>query len=135
MFFSEFEGYYKFISYVGLGEISIKKNEFDEALKFLKLADTKFLPRHGGCANGMIMSRTYVSLKYADLYLRIGDITSALNRLLDYLLLGEGYSAEAAYKLRNLLLKKYSQKQINKELDKNLNKTKIITRMDIHKKK
>jgi hypothetical protein len=72
------------------------------------------------CGNGVIMYKTYLSLRYADLYLSKGDTTRAINRLLEFIVWEERYSTEAAVKLRTLLLKKYSPAQIDREIKRGI---------------
>ncbi|MBL0080319.1 MAG: hypothetical protein IPP53_14790 [Bacteroidetes bacterium] len=95
------------------------------ALEYLNLADTEYLP-HKFCGNGMNMARTKLSLDFADFYLRNGDTTKAINRLFDYFLSDEYGDVMVAKKLKSILLTKYSQKEIAKEIECGIKKMKIV---------
>jgi len=103
---------------VTLSNLHQRLGDNAKALHYLNLADNEYLPSYGGCANGMIMYKTYLSLKFADFYLTTGDTTKAINRLLEYFMSGEYYSLQVAQKLKDLLQYKYSQKQIEAEIEK-----------------
>jgi tetratricopeptide (TPR) repeat protein len=96
------------------------------ALQFLNLADTKYLPSYGGCANGMIMYKTKLSLDFADLYLLTGDTTKAIDRLIEYFLSNESYDDIVTNKLKSILLLSYSQPQITTEINNGLNTMRIV---------
>lgn len=113
---------------VSLSKLYEYSGESQMALDYLDLADNNYLPSYGGCANGMIMYRTYLSIKYADFYLRMGDTTKAISRLLQYYMSGESYSIEVAQKLKKLLLQKYSQREINLEIEKAIGTIKVEKR-------
>ncbi len=96
------------------------------ALKYIHLADTKYLPTYGGCANGMIMYKTKLSLDFADQYLLMGDTTKAIDRLMAFFLSDEHYNKEVTAKLKSILLFSYSQKQIKKEINNGIKRMKIV---------
>lgn len=100
------------------------------ALKFLSLADTKYLPNSGGCANGMEMYRTKLSLDFADYYLQIGDTAKAIDRLIDFFLSDEGYDNIVAERLKSVLLLTYTQEQITDEVNNCINSMQIIHTID-----
>ncbi len=103
---------------VTLSQVYQKAGEPEKALDYLNLADKQYLPRYGGCANGMIMYRTYLSLFYADVYLQAGDTVRAINRLLEFFMSDEGYQLQIAARLKTCLLASFSQKQIKQEIKK-----------------
>jgi tetratricopeptide (TPR) repeat protein len=103
---------------VTLSNLYERPGDNKKALEYLKMADTKYLPSYGGCTNGTIMYRTYLSLMFAGFYIKTGDTTKAINRLLEYFMSGEYYSLEVAQKLKELLRFKYSQRQIEQEIEK-----------------
>ncbi len=109
-----------------LSEVYRLRGDRAASLRYLQLADTAFLPTYGGCANGMIMYRTFLSLKYTDHYLQFGDTARAVSRLLDYFMSGESFSDKAAYKLRNILKQKYSRQQIAQEIERGISAARIV---------
>lgn len=100
------------------------------ALKFLNLADTEYLPSYGGCANGMLMYRTKLSLDFADYYLQNGDTSKAIDRLINFFLSDEEYDNIVAERLKSILLLTYSQKQITDEVNNCINSMQIIHTID-----
>lgn len=95
------------------------------AVKFLHLADTKYLPSYGGCANGMIMYKTKLSLDLADHYLLTGDTTKAIDRLIEFFLSNEPYDNIVTDKLKSILLLSYSQQQITTEINNGIKTMRI----------
>jgi len=96
------------------------------ALEYLKLADTKYLPSFGGCANGMIMYKTKLSLDFADYYLLTGDTLKAIDRLIEFFLSNERYDDMVTAKLKSILLLKYSQKEITAEINSGIETMRIV---------
>lgn len=88
------------------------------ALEYLNFADTRYLPSYGGCANGMIMYRTKLSLDFADHYLLVRDTAKAIDRLVQYFLSNEFYEKQVTAKLKAILLQCYSPQQIEDEVNK-----------------
>lgn len=111
---------------VKLSDVFIVLGDFEQGLNFLTLADTKYLPGYGGCANGMIMYRTKLSLNFAELYLKMGDTTKAIDRLLDYFMSNEYYDKAVTQKLKTILLTHYDQRTINREIEQGIKKMKFI---------
>ncbi len=95
------------------------------ALEYLNLADTKYLP-YTSCGNGMRMYRTKLSLDFADHYLHAGDTSKAIDRLIQYFILNEGYNDTVTAMLRSILLLSYSQQQITAEVKNALKTMKIV---------
>lgn len=113
----------KFLSVKGdvftsLSDLYVLKYDLPKALDCLKKADSCYVHFNGGCGNEIIGNLTGLSIKYADFYLRTGDTTSAINRLLEYCFWQENHSLEAIRKLCPLLLSRYSASAILKELEK-----------------
>ena len=102
--------------------------EYDEALAYLQLADTDHLPTYGGCANGMIMYRTMLTLHFATTFLAKGDTTHAMQRLVEYFLSWESYSDDVTLLLRDVLLKYHTQSQINDEVRQAIKTLTIVKR-------
>lgn len=96
------------------------------ALEFLNLADTKYLPSYGGCANGMIMYKTKLSLDFADYYMLTGDTSKAVDRLINFFLSDESYDNIVTEKLKAVLLLSYTQKQITDEVNNCIKSMQII---------
>lgn len=103
---------------IELGRLYRKKGDFDQALYYLNKADNQWLPRYGGCVNGIMMARTNLSLKFADHYVACGDTMAAIHRLLEYFLSNEGNSKEVTIRLRSLLLTQYTHEEIVAELNR-----------------
>ena len=112
-------------SCVTLSEVYDTIGDTAAALEYLNLADTKYLP-YRDCGNGMMMYRTKLSLDFADHYLHTGDTTKAIDRLIQYFLLNEGYNDAATAMLKSILLFSYSQQQISAEIDNGLKTMKIV---------
>lgn len=93
-----------------------KMDDKANALKYLDLADSTYLP-YQGCANGMISYKTKLSLSFADYYLKYGDTAKAMNRLLDFYMSGEGHDYKVAEKLKEVLRYKYTRQQIADEIE------------------
>jgi tetratricopeptide (TPR) repeat protein len=110
---------------IKISEVYIKQSNMDSSLKYLKLADDKYLP-YKDCVNGMLMYRSFLSFKFCDHYLHFGDTTNAIKRLFRYFLEVDGNAFAVTKKLKELLLKKYSQEQIELEVKKSIEKCKII---------
>lgn len=111
---------------VTLSKIYTLRGDNLNALEFLNLADTKYLPSYGGCANGMIMYKTKLSLDFADHYLLTGDTTKAIDRLIEFFLSNEPYDDIVTDKLKSLLLLSYSQQQITTEINNGIKTMRII---------
>lgn len=111
---------------VAISKIYDSLGDSQAALNFLDLADNKYLPDYGGCANGMIMYKTNLSLDFADHYMQAGNPDKALDRLFEYFLSNEGYDYKVTAKLKSILLLTYTQKQITKEINRGLKKMSIV---------
>jgi hypothetical protein len=112
---------------VSLSKMYLNEKQFDSSLYYLNLANGEYLP-YKTCGNGMNMYRSFLSPYFADCYLAMGDTTNAITRLLSYLINMDGNTVLLARKLKPILLQKYSQKDIAKEVRKGLkelNYTKI----------
>jgi len=110
---------------VGISEIYEGLGNKLLALRYLNMADSNYLPRFG-CANGMIMYRTKLSLSFADYYLKSGDTTGAINRLLDFYMSGEAYDDKVAQKLKEVLHYKYTRQQITDEIARGIRKINLV---------
>jgi hypothetical protein len=95
-----------------------------QAIAYLDSANNKYV-NYIACGNGIINYQAYLSLKYADLFLKTGDTTKAVNQLLDHFITEESNSIKVTQKLKQLLLLKYSQEQINKEIVKGTRRLKM----------
>lgn len=101
---------------VVLSQLYQGRQQYDSAFYYLKLADSDLLP-YRDCGNGIEMYRSYLSGLFADHYLSTGDTTSAINRLLDYMLNPNGNTKQLIAKLKPLLLQKWTQQEINRQID------------------
>lgn len=111
---------------VTLSKIYTSLGDNATALKYLNLADTKYLPSYGGCANGMIMYKTKLSLDFADYYMLTGDTTKAIDRLIDFFLSNESYDDKVTAKLKSILRLSYSQQQITTEINNGIKTMRIV---------
>ncbi|HMG15230.1 MAG TPA: hypothetical protein VK590_07290, partial [Saprospiraceae bacterium] len=111
---------------VELSKMYINSGNYPTALSYLILADTKYLPSYGGCANGMIMYKTKLSLSFADFYLMVRDTSKAVDRLIEYFLSDEAFSDKVTDKLKTILLTTYTQKQITDEVNNGIMTMKIV---------
>ncbi len=107
-------------NYLLLSRVFELQNNNRKALQYLNLADTICHKKHGDCGNDLINCESYVSLSFADHYIRTGDTVKAISRLVQYFLAGEHYSYEAAKKLKQVLHYKYSIKEIKQEIDRGI---------------
>ena len=111
---------------VSLSKIFASLGDKLTASEYLNLADTKYLPSYGGCANGMIMYKTKLSLDFADYYLLTGDTTKAIDRLMEFFLSNEPYDDKVTAKLKSILLLSYSQQQITTEINNGIKTMRIV---------
>ena len=110
---------------VSVSKVYIIKKKPDSSLYYLQLADDKYLP-YRECVNGLVMYKSYLSPFIADAYLANGDTAKAINRLLDFFNLSDGDTRSVTAKLKTVLLYKYTQKQIVREVEKGLANLKIV---------
>ena len=99
-----------------ISDLCIATNQLQKSFKYLELASSDYFPRYGGCANGMFMYQTKLSIHFADYYVKIGEKHKAIEVLLENFLANESYDKAASRKLKKILLTKYSQNYINKEI-------------------
>lgn len=96
-----------------LSDLALESGDNQLSLHYLFLADTKHIP-YWNCGTGMQDFRARLSPEIADAYLRLGDTTSAINRLVDYFI----YDHDVVVKLKSLLLTRYTREEITKELNR-----------------
>lgn len=104
-------------NYLLLSRVFELQNDNRKALQYLNLADTICHKKHGECGNDLINCLSYVSLSFADYYIRNGDTNKAISRLVQDFAGGEHYSYEAAKKLKQVLHYKYNIEEIKQEID------------------
>jgi len=109
---------------ISLSRAYIAIGDFKNSLKYLDLADDKYLDR--GCVNGMIMTRSSLSIQFANHYLATGDTSKAIGRLLYYFMLPDGNMAALTRKLKQILLMKYAQTEIIAEVNRAIEHLKIV---------
>lgn len=109
-----------------ISEIYQSQKDSTNALAYLELAKTKYFP-HTGCGNGILMYHTRLSLAYAHCYLKFGKDDRAIEKLLEYIFYGEGYSIAAAKLLRSILRKQFTQPQIEDEVKKAVGNIQKVT--------
>lgn len=110
---------------VAISQLYLNEKQFDSTIYYLNLADNRLLP-YGDCANGMIMYKSLLSPFFADYYLAVGDTTKAIARLLDFFMQHDGNWKLLTQKLKSILLLKFTQKEITKQVDKGLRELKFI---------
>jgi hypothetical protein len=111
-------------SCVFISEIYQSQLQKDSAIKYLNLADNEFLP-YQDCGNGIRMYKSYLSFDFCRFYLKFGDTTAAIQRLLHYFLEEDGDAVAISEKLKELLLTRYSQEEINAEIENAIRKSRI----------
>lgn len=110
---------------IKISEMYMDLNERDSSIKYLNLADDKFLP-FKDCGNGILMYKSFLSFKFTNHYLKFRDTTSAINRLLHYFLETDGDALKVTNRLKELLLARYTQKEIKTEIDKAIVASRLI---------
>ena len=105
----------------GLYYLMMKEKSYEKAYEYLILANTTYLP-YKECGNGVEMSIINHNKYFVDYFLKTGDTTKAINKSLDIILEDYRYrvSKENVGILRAVLLKKYTSKQINDEIEKGI---------------
>lgn len=98
-----------------ISDLSLQMNDTEKSFKYLKLAEGKFFPDYGSL-NGILMYKNKLSLCFADYYLKIKDEENAIARLLKRCLSTDKVHRAVAKKLKPLLLKHYTQKEISDEI-------------------
>lgn len=112
-----------------VSEIFQDQMQIDSALKYLNLADNEYLP-YQDCGNGIIMYRSYLSFDFCRFYLRFGDTSAAIKRLLHYFVEEDGDAVAVSKELKALLLTKYSLEEINTAVDNAIKNCRIIRDYD-----
>jgi hypothetical protein len=105
----------------GLYNLEMRKKSYKKAHEYLVLANTTYFP-YRECGNGIEMYIVKYNKYFVDYFLTIGDTINAINKSLEIILL-DNYSLSAeknATVLRSLLLRKYTQKTINNEIEKSI---------------
>ncbi|MDI1255247.1 MAG: hypothetical protein PSV16_04020 [Flavobacterium sp.] len=119
-------GNYKSDICVEISDIFLQEKDFENALIYLNFADNEHFPYQGGCLNGILMYKSYLSQKFADYYLQIGDTAKATTSLLDYFMEKDGDYILLTKKLKEILLKKYTKEEISNEIKKGIDNLKIV---------
>jgi tetratricopeptide (TPR) repeat protein len=103
----------------GLYDLEMRKKNYKKAYESLILANTVHLP-YKECGNGIEMSIVNYNKYFVDYFLKTGDTTKAINQSFDIIFEDYRYkvSKENVHILKGLLLKKYTQKAINNEIEK-----------------
>ena len=101
---------------IALNYIEMKRRNYEKALDYLVLAETKYFPSTG-CGNGDDMNRAIIQEHFIKYYLSIGDTTNAIKRAMGNLMIGN-YSN--ALLLRQLLLRNHSEKQVVNEVERGI---------------
>lgn len=122
----------KTMACIGLYHLEMKQKDYKKAHQYLVLANSKYFPITS-CGNGIEMYLVQNNKYFVDYFLTIGDTLGAINQYLDFIFKDRDYanSKGNAMKLKHLLLKKYTQKEINEEIEKGISgiyKKKIIVK-------
>lgn len=102
-----------------IANLSIQLKEEKRAHHYLMLANTTFLPRYG-CFNGVLMYKTKLAIHFAEYYLLINEEEKAIVQLLENFMNNESYDMKATILLNSILLKSYTQKDIQDEIERGL---------------
>lgn len=109
----------KFQMCIMMSQLLTAENAPRKALHYLNLADWDYLPSKG-CANGAYMYQTFLTMHFADVYLSMKDTLSAMNRLFKYMMIDEAITEKVARRLKTLLLTKYSNNEVQQEIQRAL---------------
>lgn len=110
---------------VAISQLYLSQRQYDSSVFFLEQADKEYLP-YKECANGIYTYKSFLSTYFADTYLAMGDTTKAIARLLDFFMNQEANRALLTGKLKSIVLEKWTQEEINKEVRAGLKKMKFV---------
>lgn len=111
---------------ITLSSISIKQSDANQAIMYLDKINHASIPGYSGCVNGVIKIETSIAIKKAACYLLLGDTSSALNNLIDYVIFEEAPQSDTLVRiLKPLLLKKYTRAEILAEIENSIKSVKM----------
>lgn len=116
---------------LALSQLHFREKRFDSTLHYLLLADGQYLP-YQDCVNGINAYRSFLSPYFADYYLAVGDSNKAISRLLDFFMNRDGNIELLTKKLKSILLQKWTQEEINKQVQKGIRQMKFTKEDDDH---
>jgi tetratricopeptide (TPR) repeat protein len=105
---------------IDLYEIYKIENQLDQALKYLKLADEKYIYHHD-CLNGKYQQDIKMALRYKEIYLLKSDTNSVIRELSKVLFFYEYGHNKVVESLKTILDEKYSSEEKRNEINKALN--------------
>lgn len=121
----------------GLADVYMKENNFNDALKYLRLAEQKF-PHHKICNAGEFERKIWLRYKFAKCFDGINQIDSAISYLTPYMFAKpENLSWDSSTYLGiinyyySLLLKNYSVVELKSQMDCALQNTFYKTEADL----
>ena len=99
----------------------MKRKNYKKALDYLVLSETTYFP-YTGCGEGFYANKMIIEQHFIKYYLSIGDTVSAIKRAMENLIIDVGSinSNNNALKLRQLLLKNHSEKELFDEVEKSI---------------
>lgn len=103
---------------VALGQLYDREGNFEQGMYFLKLADTAFMPDYGDNEQVRVGYRTNLTEAFAAHYLRAGDTTAAIARMVQYFARKEGNWQEVTRQLRILLVRRYGAARLRADVEK-----------------
>lgn len=111
----------QYLFLIKISDLYAKKNDFHTAINYLNMIDRDHIPGFSGCVNGMRMIETEIAIRYADCYFNLKDTLNGVHRLVDYAIYNEGDISDKLIKrLKEILVKKYTQAQIVEEIEQSI---------------
>lgn len=107
-----------------ISELYAKINKLDKSFQYLELASSKPFLWVSSCGIGILTLKAKLSMYYADYFVRIGNLEKAINCLLECFLL-DVQGNDLTLKLKFLLERKYTKKQIKSEIFKGISQMKL----------
>lgn len=103
---------------VALSHLYDNVGNYEQGLYFLTLADTTFMPDYGENERARVGYRTNLTGAFATHYLKAGDTTAAIARMVQYFARKEGNWQEVTRQLRGLLVRKYGAARLKTDIEK-----------------
>lgn len=100
-----------------LAEGLLANKQYEKALRFFRLSNDTFYGRSSWCGNDMETRYTTLLVRYADCYVGMNQIDTALALLMPYAIWSIQPEPYRQAKLKEILLLKYSKDEIRMEME------------------
>jgi hypothetical protein len=100
-----------------LAEGLLANKQYEKALRFFRLSNDTFHGRSSWCGNESESQYTTILIRYADCYVGMNQIDTALALLMPYAIFNIQPEPYRQAKLKDILLLKYSKDEIQKETE------------------